>query len=76
MRMTITQHWKADTAFDGSPIPAKDVPYTMPGESGYQSVEEMQQELMRRFKHRDPVRIPNGVRMKETWFEQSVTLSD
>ena len=74
MKMTIIEHWPEAIAFDGSRIPAKDTSYTMPGESGWQSVAEMQRELIRRFKHRDPVLIPNGVRMKETYYEQSVTL--
>lgn len=60
MKMTVIRHWPQDTAFDGSIIPARDDPST--GESDWESVEEMQRELLRRFQDRDPVKIENGIR--------------
>jgi hypothetical protein len=59
MKMTVTRHWPEDVAFDGSLIPAHDDSST--SESGWQSVEEMQRELIRRFPHERRFKIENGV---------------
>lgn len=73
MKQTITRHWPQDTAFDGSVIPAKDDTFMQ--DTGWQSVAEMQRELLKRFKHRGAVKIPGGARYQETFFQQSVTLA-
>lgn len=61
MRMTIIEHWPEDTRFDGTPIPPRVSPPVDMGECGYQSVKEMQRELIRRFPQDGPVRITNGI---------------
>lgn len=61
MKMTIIEHWPEDTAFDGSPIPPRVNPPTTFERSGWQSVKEMQKELMRRFPQDGPRRITNGI---------------
>lgn len=60
MRMTIIEHWPEDTAFDGTPIPPRVNP-PMTKESGWQSVKEMQRELIRRFPQDGPKKITNGI---------------
>jgi hypothetical protein len=61
MKMTIIEHWPEDTRFDGTPIaPRVKSPVTFE-QSGWQSVREMQRELMRRFPHDGPKRITNGI---------------
>lgn len=60
MKMTIIEHWPEDTAFDGSTIPPRvKAPVTF--ENSWQSVKEMQRELMRRFPQDGPVKITNGI---------------
>src|SRR5690242_19233583 len=49
MQMNIIELWPEDTAFDGSVIPPRVTAPTVFKESGWQSVKEMQKELMRRF---------------------------
>lgn len=61
MQMIIIELWPEDTAFDGSTIPPRVKPPTVFKESGWQSVGEMQRELMRRFPREKPQRITNGI---------------
>ena len=60
MKMTIIEHWPADTRFDGTLAPPRVNPPTT-FEGGWQSVKEMQRELCRRFPHDGPKRITNGI---------------
>ena len=62
MKMTIIEHWPEDRALDGSVIPPRvKAPITFAGDSGWQSVGEMQHELIRRFPQDGPIRITNGI---------------
>ena len=62
MKMTIIEHWPEDTRFDGTPIPPRvKPPVTFAGESGWQSVKEMQDSLCRRFPQDGPKKITNGI---------------
>jgi hypothetical protein len=62
MKMTIIEHWPADAAIDGTPIaPRVKPPVTFAGDSGWQSVKEMQDSLIRRFPQDGPQRITNGI---------------
>lgn len=62
MKMTIIEHWPEATAFDGSAIPPRvKAPVTFAGDSGWQSVKEMQRELIRRFPQDGPKKITNGI---------------
>lgn len=61
MRMTIIEHWPADMRFDGTPIPPRVNPPVDMGECGWESVTQMQRELMRRFPQDGPIRITNGI---------------
>jgi hypothetical protein len=62
MKMTIIEHWPADTRLDGTPVPPRVMPpTTFAGESGWQSVKEMQDSLIRRFPQDGPMRITNGI---------------
>lgn len=62
MKMTIIEHWPEDTAFDGSIIPPRvKPPVTFAGDSGWQSVKEMQDSLIKRFPQDGPRKITNGI---------------
>jgi hypothetical protein len=62
MKMTIIEHWPEATAFNGSIIPPRvKAPITFAGDSGWQSVKEMQDSLIRRFSQDGPIRITNGI---------------
>lgn len=62
MKMTIIEHWPEVAAFDGSVIPPRvKAPVTFAGDSGWRSVEEMQDSLIRRFPQDGPRRITNGI---------------
>lgn len=61
MKMTIIEHWPEAAAFDGTPIPPRVKPPTTFQESGWQSVKEMQKELLRRFPQDGPRKITNGI---------------
>lgn len=73
--MTVIHRWPETKAFDGSTIPSRDEPYTFEV-SGWNSVEEMQTELMQRFSHRNPVLIESGVQYQDEFFTQIVTLHE
>lgn len=60
MLMTIIEHWPEGVADDGMLIPPRVKPPTT-FESGWQSVRELQRELIRRFPQDGPRRITNGI---------------
>ena len=78
MRMTIIEHWPQDTRFDGTPIPPRVSKPVDMGECGYQSVKEMQKELIRRFPQDGPRKITNGIMYTNLSYGRTmfVTLTD
>lgn len=73
--MTVTHRWPETKAFDGTVIPSRDDSYTFEV-SGWNSVAEMQKALMKRFSHRNAVKIENGVQYQDEFFTQIVTLHE
>ena len=72
MQMIIIELWPQDTAFDGSTIPPRVTKPTVFKEGGWQSVKEMQKELMRRFPHQEPMRITNGIQYNKLSFGRTM----
>lgn len=60
MKMTIIEHWPQATRLDGTEAPPRVNPPTT-FKDGWESVAEMQRELIRRFPQDGPKRIKNGI---------------
>ena len=63
--MRIETFWHASAGYGiGEGEPTQSSPCTYANGGGWASLKEMQDELVRRNKHRNAERIPNGVRME------------